>query len=385
MSFFLKFGLGFILLLIAIVLWYITIPIIVLYIVHRKRQAISLWYQNIKKNSKLNYLNLPEYIAIDIFGSKWSSILKFSDLKLYNYLTDFYTSQNSMITINKSFIQNVIALHSFLHDKLIANSKDSNTTEFAQTYEFTQRYFQDCILNYDDNCKDKEQEEESSEQDSYYWHDRWNQSYNSSYNNSYEDSHKSSHKNRNYSNSKKSRKSAEKEARIKEKLDKFGISKYDAEAIFGKSWRTKFAQPDSIFFYTVQTIATNVKYDYNGRYKRKYGPLYFKVLEIIKIIIGENNAYDYQDYTNDSTDDSTDDSRNDSTQDESEIDNKEFESAFKILGLKNNSTMDEIKMQYHKLILIHHPDRNRGSKKSSLKTVQINNAYDLIMGVKNTA
>ena len=388
MFFFLKLILGYILLLIIITLWYVTIPIIALYIVYRMRKYILAFFIMIevkREKSNLIRFNLPEYIAINIFGDDYQSKLKFSDLKMYNYLTDFYLTQKYMSYIEKSYIPNVINLHCNLHDRLIANSKIIPTVEFTQTYELTQKYFQDCISNYENYKNKHEQKKEyESEKNSYYWHDRWNNSqdrWNNSQDRSHRNTHRNehhsshrnarskSHKSKSYSNSKKSRKSAEKEAQIRVRLDKFGISEPDAEIIFGKSWRTKLGKPDGEFFYIVQRIAINIEYDFDGRYRRKYGSLYFKVLEIIQTVTG-TNTNDYTDDTNDYTNDSTLD---------------DLKSSFHTMGLKNTSTMDEIKTRYKELILKHHPDRNHGSQKSTQKTTEINNAYELIMGVKNTA
>ena len=397
MSFFLKLVSGFILLLITFVLWYcyflllaplnsdlqfiLLLITIAPFTVYRMRKSIlssfldfCIYIETKRKKSNLIRFNLPEYIAINIFGDCWQSILKFSDLKMYNYLTEFYITQKSMSYIEKSYIPNVIDIHCNLHDRLIANSKITPTVEFTQTYELAQKYFQDCISNYEYYKNKRKQENEyESEKDSYYWHDRWNNSQNS--HSSHRSSHRSSHANsqnnshdnsQSHSNSKKSRKYAEKEAQIREKLNKFRISESDAEIIFGKSWRTKLGKPDREFFYVVQMIAINIQYDFDGRYRRKYGSLYFKVLEIIEIVTGNNNTNDTNDYVNDST-------RND------------LKSAFDILGLKTTSTMDAIKTRYRELILKHHPDRNHGSQKSSQETIKINNAYELIMEVKNTA
>ncbi len=416
MFFFLKLILGYILLLIIITLWYVTIPIIALYIVYRMRKYILAFFIMIevkREKSNLIRFNLPEYIAINIFGDDYQSKLKFSDLKMYNYLTDFYLTQKYMSYIEKSYIPNVINLHCNLHDRLIANSKIIPTVEFTQTYELTQKYFQDCISNYENYKNKHEQKKEyESEKNSYYWHDRWNNSqdrWNNSqdrWNNSQDRSHRNthrnehhsshrnarskSHKSKSYSNSKKSRKSAEKEAQIRVRLDKFGISEPDAEIIFGKSWRTKLGKPDGEFFYIVQRIAINIEYDFDGRYRRKYGSLYFKVLEIIQTVTG-TNTNDYTDDTNDYTDDTNDytDDTNDYTDDTNDYTNDstldDLKSSFHTMGLKNTSTMDEIKTRYKELILKHHPDRNHGSQKSTQKTTEINNAYELIMGVKNTA
>ena len=55
---------------------------------------------------------------------------------------------------------------------------------------------------------------------------------------------------------------------------------------------------------------------------------------------------------------------------------------YKILNIDNNSSLDDIKKQYRKLVLIYHPDKNKNSHISSEKMKEINTAYDELVKSK---
>ena len=51
---------------------------------------------------------------------------------------------------------------------------------------------------------------------------------------------------------------------------------------------------------------------------------------------------------------------------------------YKILGVEENASPDEIKKTYRKLSLLHHPDKNRGNPEAEAKFKTINEAYDTL-------
>jgi curved DNA-binding protein len=56
----------------------------------------------------------------------------------------------------------------------------------------------------------------------------------------------------------------------------------------------------------------------------------------------------------------------------------EFKDYYKILGVSKNATQDEIKKAYRKLAVKHHPDKNKGDKKSEEKFKEINEANEVL-------
>jgi curved DNA-binding protein CbpA len=51
---------------------------------------------------------------------------------------------------------------------------------------------------------------------------------------------------------------------------------------------------------------------------------------------------------------------------------------YKILGVSENATQDEIKQAYKKLSMKYHPDRNPGDKQAEEKFKEINEAYSVL-------
>ncbi len=170
-------------------------------------------------------------------------------------------------------------------------------------------------------------------------------------------------------------------ARINARLEKFQITPEDAQIIFGKNWKTKLGKPEWTFYTDVIIIGIKIEYDYNGHYRRKFGRLYSKVLQIIQIVKDENpereqseerfeekydwehfwdKFYDHKDY------------------DSSEFTEEDIAEAFEIFGLNRDSPIQQIKSKYRELTLKHHPDKNK-SVDSNTKMAEINNAYEIIM------
>ena len=60
------------------------------------------------------------------------------------------------------------------------------------------------------------------------------------------------------------------------------------------------------------------------------------------------------------------------------INNNESESFYKILGVSENASKDDIKKAYRKLSLQHHPDRNNNSEESKKMFQKISQAYETL-------
>ncbi len=55
-----------------------------------------------------------------------------------------------------------------------------------------------------------------------------------------------------------------------------------------------------------------------------------------------------------------------------------FKDYYKILGVKANASLDEIKKAYRKLAMLYHPDKNQGDRKAEEKFKEIAEAYDVL-------
>ena len=169
-------------------------------------------------------------------------------------------------------------------------------------------------------------------------------------------------KTRDYShtNSRKKRRSQAQIKRIDERLEKFEITRREAQTIFGKRWESQMGKPEWGFYHVIQTLGIRLKYSYNDYYRKKFGYLYSKVLEIIRIVTSENNYDNYET--------------------ELEISDETISKAFRTFDLPQESTADQIKSKYRELSLKHHPDKNK-TRDTTAKMSEINNAYEIIMGV----
>ncbi len=61
---------------------------------------------------------------------------------------------------------------------------------------------------------------------------------------------------------------------------------------------------------------------------------------------------------------------------------KTFIDNYKILGVTFEASENDIKVKYRKLALIHHPDKNNGSKKSEDNFKNLVNAYEILSNKK---
>ena len=169
-------------------------------------------------------------------------------------------------------------------------------------------------------------------------------------------------KTRDYShtNSRKKRRTQAQIKRIDERLEKFEITRREAQTIFGKRWESQLGKPDWGFYHVIQTLGIRLKYSYNDYYRKKFGYLYSKVLEIIRIVTSENNYDNYET--------------------ELEISDETISKAFRTFDLPQESTADQIKSKYRELSLKYHPDKNK-TRDTTAKMSEITNAYERIMGV----
>ena len=163
-----------------------------------------------------------------------------------------------------------------------------------------------------------------------------------------------------HTNSRKKRRTQAQIKRIDERLEKFEITRREAQTIFGKRWESQMGKPDWGFYHVIQTLGIRLKYSYNDYYRKKFGYLYSKVLEIIRIVTSENNYDNYET--------------------ELEISDETISKAFRTFDLPQESTADQIKSKYRELSLKYHPDKNK-TRDTTAKMSEINNAYEIIMGV----
>ena len=170
-------------------------------------------------------------------------------------------------------------------------------------------------------------------------------------------------------------------ARINARLEKFQITTEDAQIIFGKTWKTKLGKPEWTFYTDVIIIGIKIEYDDNGHYRRKFGRLYSKVLQIIQIVKDENpewkqseerfeEKYDWENFWDKFYDHKYYDS--------SEFTEEDIAEAFEIFGLNRDSAIQQIKSKYRELTLKFHPDKNK-SVDTTTKMTEINKAYEIIM------
>ena len=255
------------------------------------------------------------------------------------------------------------------------------------------------IWKYKSGDSDKKEDNESrrSQSSSYQNYSQSDYSnYNSNYNSNSDDYYKKTAQDDSYQKSKSKRKSRRKSKgseakakRVSSRLEKYKITPEEARIIFGKTWRSKLGKQEWEFYYVVRYIEIDFEFDYNNRCRKKYGHLYSKVLQIIKIVMEENadmreeegKQYKYSGYTYDDDfkwnyDDY--DYKN-HYGDDSDIDEEDIAKAFDTFGLARESTKEQIKTKYRELTLKFHPDKNK-SKDSTVRMTEINRAYEIIMG-----
>ncbi len=63
---------------------------------------------------------------------------------------------------------------------------------------------------------------------------------------------------------------------------------------------------------------------------------------------------------------------------------KDEENAYSVLGIDYPVSTNDLKSRYKKLVKLHHPDANKGSKKSEEKIKKINRAYHILRDASNS-
>ena len=239
------------------------------------------------------------------------------------------------------------------------------------------------LWHYNTRDSDKKTEDSYQSKSQSNSYQNYSQSDYSNYNSNY-NSNRQSTNDYSYRKSKsKSKKNQARTKRIDARLEKFHITPSEAQIIFGKTWRSKLGKPEWEFYFVIRYIEIDVEFDYNNRQRKKFGYLYSKVLEIIRIVMEENadtrededrnwNRYSkYDDYNYDYN--------SENNWNNSEINEEDVVEAFDIFGLTRESTKDQIKTKYRELTLKFHPDKNK-SVDATTKMTEINNAYEIIMG-----
>jgi hypothetical protein len=246
--------------------------------------------------------------------------------------------------------------------------------------------------SYQNYSNEKEDDQSRRSQSSSY--QNYSESDYSRYNSNSNDYYKKNTQDHSYQKSKgkskrksrsKSKASQAKSKRVNDRLEKYKITTDEAKIIFGRSWRAKLGKQEWEFYYSVRYIEIDIEFDYNNRARKKFGHLYSKVLQIIQIVMEENadmreeegkqyNKYSYDDFNwND------DDYDYKNYHYDSETDEKDIAKAFDTFGLTRESTKEQIKTKYRELTLKFHPDKNK-SKNTTVKMIEINRAYEIIMG-----
>ena len=232
-----------------------------------------------------------------------------------------------------------------------------------------------------------------------------NSSYNSNSNGEYKkNTNDNSYEKINDKSKKKSKASQARENRVNSRLEKYQITPAEAKIIFGSAWRAKLGKQEWEFYYVVRYIEIDFEFDYNNRFRNKYGHLYSKVLQIIKIVMDENadlrekegkryrydrqtyDDFDWDSYERDNYDWNNYDwkykdyNNKSNFNQKSNFNNEDITKAYDLFGLTKESTKEQIKTKYRELTLKFHPDKNK-SKDSTIKMTEINRAYEIIIEV----
>ena len=277
-------------------------------------------------------------------------------------------------------------------------SKSDSYGNYSQS-DYNSNYNSNYYSNYNSNSTNSNSSYNSNSNYNY------DSSYNSNSNGEYKkNTNDNSYEKINDKSKKKSKASQSRENRVNSRLEKYQITPAEAKIIFGSTWRAKLGKQEWEFYYVVRYIEIDFEFDYNNRFRNKYGHLYSKVLQIIKIVMDENAdlrekegkqyRYDrqtYDDFDRDSYEKNNYDWNNydynnkdynnkSNFNQKSNFNNEDITKAYDLFGLTKESTKDQIKTKYRELTLKFHPDKNK-SKDSTIKMTEINRAYEIIIEV----
>jgi hypothetical protein len=190
----------------------------------------------------------------------------------------------------------------------------------------------------------------------------------------------------------------ENEKRVKERLEQFKLSETEALLVFGKNWRKRLGKPN--YEFVTEELVNRIVYKIceDDDYKRKISSIMEKVLDLIGYYIkwyGKHEGWDdlkFEDWEEDWADVKetwsrlkwhyqnktySNNKRKYQSRYDSDFSDKDY---YKILGVSQNATIDEIKKQYRELIMKFHPDRNK-SPESEKKCQAIIEAYENLVNV----
>lgn len=415
----------------ALYFWYVTIPIILLFYINSKRDTISKYFEQRKKEKlKKEYQkesnSNPKVLVTKIMSRARVSFEELSLMlgsgqgepdsihALYSRLHTVGVSPDKILSMKKHLIPKFATLFEYsyhayhsIHDGTKKVSSDlnqvlGNCKSCYENYVGYTHYRADSESSGDYDWGNYEQ---NQPHDEYHEHHQYSNSQNSS---SYGSSGKSrSGKTKRQHRTGNSQRSKS-EFLVLQRLEKFDITREEAQQIFGKRWKSKLGAEDWRLFFTIKELEIKVNYDFQSRYQNSMGSLYEKILRIIKIVIEENaemnrdydshreknysdwrhksgsynnSAYEspYSNYDYDWNDQNSQRQYNDSSNSHnSSQSSQDIASAFKTLELEPSATIEQVKSRYRELILKNHPDRNNSPDAIEI-TKNINAAYETIL------
>ena len=172
--------------------------------------------------------------------------------------------------------------------------------------------------------------------------------------------------------------------------------------IFGRNWKKRLEKPDEEFF-TTELARICEKLVDSFSYKQRIAHIMEKVFDLIDKamhIMGRMKGWDDFDFENweDDWDEvretwkkeksrfykksSSNRKRNYSYEWKDDSDSKNESYWYKVLEISRNSTLQEIKIQYRKLMMKFHPDKNK-SPDAEKRCKEIIEAYEEIMRIVN--
>ena len=369
----------------AVIFWYISIPIIILIAIYYKRDKIRNYLQSKRaEKARKQYArsspsdtgdyerirNLIQSLRISdseteqMLGRDWESLT--SLYALHERMNMIGSDKNRLLDMPRDLILKFSTLYESVY-------KIDDTGSFSENGEFSeiQNNCKNCYENYSKSKYEKSQGSSYNTNDS---------------NNRYRKNTQNTHN----TGSKRNSRSSYRQARVRRRLEQFNITEQEAEKIFGKRWNYKLGKLDFELYYEIKRIQLKITYQ-NQAYLRKIGYLYDKVLDIINIVIEDNqdleeqNQEGYEDYESEQYESYEQDQSNEQYEEESSYeeytgtnDSDILSKSYKTLGLEPSCSVQQIKTRFRELIKQFHPDKNKSPEANS-KTREILEAYENIM------